>query len=108
MAAEESARAAQRKRQLASLRGQYQDAIKDRVRSNWLEPQNMRKGATCEVDVYQLPSGDVRSVKVSSCTGNDDVLRRSVETAVLKSSPLPMAPDPGVFDTHIHFIFGEK
>jgi len=108
MAAEESARAAQRQRQLATLTEQYKAAIADRVRSNWLRPPNVPTGATCQVDVSQLPGGDVGSVRVSNCTANDEVLRRSVETAVLKSSPLPMAPDPAVFDRHIRFIFEVK
>lgn len=96
---------AERQTELMGLREQYIAAIGDKVRRNWRRPPNISKGATCTVLVNQIPGGMVNSVRVTGCTGGDEILRRSVRMAVLKADPLPRAPDPGVFDRDIKFDF---
>ena len=46
--------------------------------------------------VRLIPGGDVVSVSVVRSSG-DPVFDRSVETAVLKASPLPLPEDPALF-----------
>lgn len=96
---------AERQQELMGLREQYMAAIGDKVRRNWRRPPNIEKGATCTVLVNQIPGGIVNSVRVSGCTGGNEILSRSVRMAVLKADPLPRAPDPGVFDRDIQFEF---
>lgn len=96
---------AERQKELMGIREQYIAAIGDKVRRNWRRPPNVVKGAICTVLVNQLPGGMVNSVRVTNCTGTDEILRRSVRMAVLKADPLPRAPDPGVFDRDIKFDF---
>jgi len=45
----------------------------------------------------------VTGVTILSCTG-DEALRRSVEAAVFRASPLPQPPDPSVFDRNLRLI----
>ncbi len=55
----------------------------------------------------QIPGGEVISVTVTQCTG-DEVFRRSVEAAVYKASPLPRPSDSALFDRDIVFTFKPK
>ena len=48
--------------------------------------------------------GDVIDVRLQSCTG-DTAFQRSVERAVRKAEPLPLAPNPDVYDREIYFTF---
>jgi colicin import membrane protein len=79
--------------------------ISNKVQRNWRTPGNVAKGASCKVYVHQIPGGGIASVKVASCTGGSELFRRSVESAVYKSDPLPPPPDPAVFDREIEFTF---
>ena len=74
------------------------------VESNWLRPATTSEEQSCDVIVTQTMSGDVIDVMVQSCTG-DNAFQRSVERAVRKASPLPLPPDPELFDREIHFTF---
>ncbi len=56
--------------------------------------------------VKQTMSGDVIDVRVQACTSTSDkAFQRSVERAVRKASPLPLPPDPELFDREIVFTF---
>ncbi len=52
----------------------------------------------------QTPGGEVLTVEVLRCTGSA-ALRRSVEAAVYRASPLPPPPDPELFEREIEFTF---
>lgn len=90
---------------LATLREKYISSIQAKVQRNWRRPPGISDGATCEVLVNQLPGGLVHTVSVAGCSGGDEILLRSVKTAVLKAEPLPAPPDPSVFDREIRFVF---
>lgn len=92
-------------RRLISLQEKYRQAIKRKIKRNWVKPPGASGEIGCDVVITQLPSGDVVEVDVRRCTGGGDLLRRSVEAAVLKSSPLPAAPDPAVFDRTVNLFF---
>jgi len=104
IAREQAALDAERQKQLSSLRGQYIADITNKVERNWIKPASARQGLSCVVNVKQIPGGEVIDVRVTRCIG-DEVFRRSVETAVRRSSPLPVPPDPSVFDREIEFNF---
>ena len=78
----------------------YQFAIAQRIRRNWAVPASASPETKCSVRVTQLPNGDVVGVNIISCNG-DDVVRRSVEAAILKSSPLPQPENPDLFDRNL-------
>lgn len=107
IAAEEAALEKERQKRLSSLRGRYIADIQNKVERNWIKPTTAREGLSCQVDVKQIPGGEVINVTVTRCTG-DEVFRRSVEAAVYKASPLPMPSDPALFDREIVFTFAPR
>ena len=105
LAAEEGARKnAEIEAQKASKRQIWVKRMEDRVRSNWLRPPGFDQDFVCLVEVQQLPGGQITSVKVIESCGNRS-LDDSVEKAVRKSDPLPVVPDPSIFDRELRFYF---
>ncbi len=100
----EEERAMEEQSRLASLRSQYMSAIKSRVQSRWLQPADGLTGA-CRVHVRQSPSGNILDVRVESSSSCNPLMKRSVEKAVERASPLPAPPDRRVFDPEIDFTF---
>ena len=82
----------------------YKRLIDDHIERNWIRPPSARVGLDCEVFVKQIPGGDVIDVRVGRCNG-DDAVRRSIEAAVLKASPLPRPPNPALFDRNLILTF---
>jgi len=74
----------------------YQNMIRQKVRRNWARPGTARDDLECIVAVQQVPGGEVVSASVIECNG-DDIVRRSVENAVFKASPLPQPSNPLLF-----------
>ena len=96
----QAARAARLQTQLQ----QYMMQIDQAVENNWLRPATSSEEQSCEVIVTQTMSGDVIDVQLQSCS-SDNAFQRSVERAVRKASPLPLPPDPELFDRKIQFTF---
>ena len=78
----------------------YQYAIAQKIRRNWAVPASAGPETRCSVRVTQLPGGEVVGVNIISCNG-DEVVRRSVEAAIRRSSPLPEPSDPDLFDRNL-------
>lgn len=78
----------------------YQFAIAQRVRRSWAVPASAGPETRCTVRVTQLPGGIVSDVNIISCNG-DDAVKRSVEAAIRKASPLPEPSDPALFDRNL-------
>jgi colicin import membrane protein len=78
--------------------------IEQAIVRNWNRPPSARAGLECTVKVAQTPSGTVLSVQIGQCNG-DAAVKQSIEAAVIKASPLPMPPDPRVFDRNLVFVF---
>jgi len=74
----------------------YQALIIQKVRRNWARPGTARDDLECIVAVRQVPGGEVVSARVIECNG-DEIVRRSVENAVFKASPLPQPSNPLLF-----------
>lgn len=88
----------------SGLLDQYAEVIRQKVERNWIRPASARPGISCVVLVKQIPGGDVVEVRVTECNGDAAVVR-SIEAAVLRSSPLPPPPDPKLFDRSLRFEF---
>ena len=100
LAAEAEANAARN----SGLLDQYMLMIQSHVKRFWDRPLSARQGTECVVTVVQLPTGDVVSAKVGQCNG-DDAVRRSIENAVIKASPLPKPPSQAVFSRTFTITF---
>jgi colicin import membrane protein len=111
----QAAREAELKNQLADeegrmqaensgLNNQYAALIRQHIERNWNRPPSARGGLECEIKVAQTPSGVVLSVQVGQCNG-DAAVKQSIETAVLRASPLPPPPDPRLFQRNVTLIF---
>ena len=83
---------------------EYIAQIKDKIERNWLRPPGTVAGLECEVRVVQIPGGEVVQVEIRTSSGNV-AFDRSVEEAVLRSSPLPLPKDPSLFDRDIVIAF---
>ena len=78
----------------------YVFAIGQKIRRYWAVPASADSETRCTVLVTQLPGGDIVGVNIRSCNG-DDAVKRSVEAAIRKSSPLPEPSDPDLFDRNL-------
>jgi len=74
----------------------YQYAISQKIRRNWSVPASASPDTLCVVNVRQLAGGEIVGVNIISCNG-DDAVKRSVEAAIHRSSPLPEPSDPDLF-----------
>ena len=88
----------------SGLLDQYAEVIRQKVERNWIRPPGARAGLDCVVNVKQIPGGEVVDVRVGQCNGDAAVIR-SIEAAVLRSSPLPAPPDATLFDRSLRFEF---
>src|SRR5262249_32126799 len=62
--------------------------IGNRIQRAWIRPPTAKPGIDCMVYVTQVPGGEVTNVRVGQCNG-DAAVRQSIESAVLRASPLP-------------------
>ena len=75
---------------------QYKAMIKSHVERQWIKPPGIPAQMSCDVDVRQVPGGEVTSVQFGSCSANA-VVRQSIEEAIYRASPLPAPPSPELF-----------
>ncbi len=78
----------------------YMAQIRQKIERNWSPPASADAELRCSVRVRQVPGGEVVGVTILECNG-DEAVRRSVEAAIYKSSPLPEPSDPNLFDRNI-------
>jgi colicin import membrane protein len=89
------------------LKAQYIRAIQAHVEQRWFEPPGIGQGASCTVQVMQIPGGEVVGMRFGACNGGE-AMRRSIETAVRNASPLPPPPEPGLFEREVRLVFTPK
>ncbi len=93
---------------LNELKINYINQIGSRVKSQW-RYQGAEDSWGCKVHILQDSDGNVQSVDIESCnidnTLREKSFKNSIERAVYKASPLPVAPDKSVFDSEIVFHF---
>ena len=99
-------KAEQEEARARSALSEYIPYIQDKVQRNWLRPAGSSAGLSCLIRVRLIPGGDVVSATVVRSSG-DPLFDRSVETAVLKASPLPLPTDASLFNhfREINFNF---
>lgn len=100
--AEQRARTSKQRDQQLAL---WVTQIEDKVRRNWMRPLAAPEEFTCKVRVEQLPGGQVVNARIVTSCGSP-ALDESVVRAVMRSDPLPVAPDPAIFtrDLVINFV----
>ena len=79
-------------------------AIQQQITRNFIRPASAPEDLECIVRVKQLPGGQVVNVDIGRCNG-DAAVRRAVEAAVNKASPLPSPDNPSVFERDLTLIF---
>ena len=110
LAAEEKARIeAARAARAASEADKYRALIRQKVSRYWNRPPATSTGLRCSVRVRLVPGGEVLEANVVRSSGNP-VFDRSVEAAVHRASPLPIPPDPDLFEyfREIEFLFNPE
>lgn len=98
--AEEQAMAARSSPEMA----QYIAMLQQHIERRWVRPPSARRDLECEVKVQQAPGGAVLSAEVTRCNG-DSAVRQSIETAVMRASPLPTPANPRLFERNLVLIF---
>lgn len=88
----------------AGFLAQYIAQIQARIQRAWIRPPSARAGLNCVVYVTQVPGGEVVSVRVGECNG-DEIVRQSIEAAVYRASPLPKPSDPALFERNLRLNF---
>ncbi len=91
----------------ANAKVAYMFAIRQRVMSRWVMPASATVGIECIAHIKQIPGGEVISVRIGRCNG-DEAVRRSIMAAIQRASPLPTPHDPSVFDREIQLEFRPK
>ena len=94
--------------QFSKLKSSYIGLIAAKVKEEW-RYLGAEDDWGCDVYIIQDEVGNVKAVNVQDCSTDDsdkaEFFKNSIERAVYKASPLPMAPDQSVFDTEIMFFF---
>lgn len=83
----------------------YMEQIRQKIYRNWSVPASASADLDCTVRVRQVPGGEVIGVTILTCNG-DEAVKRSIEAAINKSSPLPEPSDPNLFDRNILLNLG--
>ena len=86
------------------LRDAYINKLRNRIQNAWIKPPSATVGLDCQVEVTQIPGGEVTGARVTQCNG-DAAARQSIENAVYRASPLPEPPDPSLFERNFVFRF---
>jgi colicin import membrane protein len=79
-------------------------ALQQAIARNFVPPASAPVDLECVVDVRQLPGGTVANVSIGRCNG-DDAVRRAIEAAVFKASPLPAPENPRIFERDLRITF---
>ena len=74
----------------------YKFAIAQRIRRYWAVPASAAADTLWTVRVRQIVGGEIVGVTILNCNG-DDAVKRSVEAAVYKASPLPEPSNSDLF-----------
>lgn len=87
--------------------GEYIDKIAAKIRRNIVEPPGVANDARAEFLVTVLPGGRVLPPRLIKSSGNA-AYDNAVERAILKSEPLPMPEDAGLFNRFRELKLGFK
>ena len=79
-------------------------AIQQQITRNFILPASAPEGLECVVNVRQIVGGQVVNVAIGRCNGDESV-RRAIEAAVYKASPLPLPDNPRIFERDLTITF---
>lgn len=79
-----------------ALHAKYVQMIQGHVKRHIVEPPNLQGNPQVEFEVTLIPGGEVLNVKLKRGSGVA-AYDTAVERAILKASPLPLPPDPTLF-----------
>lgn len=82
----------------------YISRIRGKIYGHTVVPQDITGNPEALVEVVQLPSGDVLSVRVLRPSGHARY-DAAIERAIRKSSPLPRPSDPALFSRVLRLTF---
>ena len=102
--AEQAEMDAVRQNLLNLQQAEYISQIQTSVERKWIRPADVGKDLKTEVQVSQIPGGEVIRVTVSESSGNV-AFDRSVVNAIWQASPLPLPKDPALFSRNLQFEF---
>ncbi|MCE7916507.1 MAG: TonB family protein [Nitrosomonas sp. PRO5] len=105
--AEAQKQAQQREREVAAANAEraradgeiekYREMIKAKIRSRIIMPPDLPGNPAVEFTVTLLPGGDVLTVTLRKSSGYT-AFDEAVERAIYLAKPLPLPPDPGLFN----------
>jgi colicin import membrane protein len=78
-------------------------AISRRIERNIIYPASRPEALECDLDLRLLPNGEVVRTNIGRCNG-DALVRRAIESAVARSSPLPSPENPRVFKRDLKIL----
>lgn len=83
----------------AGVVDEFRRRIRDKIRRNIVEPPNLQGNPQVVFEVRLLPGGEIleSSLRLTRSSGVP-AYDQAVERAILKSSPLPLPPDPTLFN----------
>jgi colicin import membrane protein len=98
--------AARMEAERSGVMDEYIRQIQNQIAKNWNQPLSAKPGLECVINVIQLPTGDVYKATIDNnhCNG-DDAVKRSIEAAVQRASPLPKPPSQAAFDRNLIVTF---
>lgn len=79
-----------------ALNEKYVSLIQNHVKRQIVEPPNLQGNPQVEFDVTLIPGGEVLNVRLRRSSGVS-AYDEAVERAIRKASPLPLPPDPALF-----------
>ena len=79
-------------------------ALQQQIYRNVILPASAPIDLECVVDVRQVQGGTVTNVSIGRCNG-DEAVRRAIEAAVFKASPLPQPDNPRIFERDLRITF---
>jgi alkylation response protein AidB-like acyl-CoA dehydrogenase len=71
---------------------------------NWMRPDTT-ESVVCDVNIKQIPGGEVLSANVVEPCRTDALTKQSIEAAILRAQPLPYKGFESVFRREIIFTF---
>jgi hypothetical protein len=104
--AEEASKAAGDPAGNAALFGKYMGQVAARIERAWMKPRAPIESGhfDCRARVAQDRAGNVLSIALESCN-EDATWRRSLESAILRASPLSAPPEPKLFSSTLTLNF---
>lgn len=107
-AAARQAQAAAQQSAAQKMVGDYKSRIQAKIKSNIVLPE-LQGNPKAEFDVTLMPTGEVLHLKLVRSSGSS-AYDSAVERAIYKSQPLPLPPEPGLFNQfrELHLEFKPK